>query len=226
MALLDVAAGKDRTYSNRSNCVAGARAQLGKAAKPGVDFEVLRVGDRLAWRPLTALAVRLAAAQEPAAVNGGLDAAASAPIAGGSAAATGVDDMPPIPPILALAPETPEAAAIRRASQSKTHGPDKELTMRKTSATRRGDKRTPAGTVARPDGLRAGSKMATMVDMVQRVSGATEPEICERIGWKACMVTLRRACESAGLRLEAQGEKRKEKTVWKASPKSDAKKRA
>ena len=42
---------------------------------------------------------------------------------------------------------------------------------------------------------------AIMLGMVMTESGATEAEICQRIGWKACSVTLKRACVKAGLTL-------------------------
>lgn len=74
---------------------------------------------------------------------------------------------------------------------------------------------TPRDT-GRPDGLRPGSKMATMIDMTLRPKGATEAAICEEIGWKKCRVTLKRTAEKAGYDLmhekNAEGE-----TVWKAS---------
>lgn len=61
--------------------------------------------------------------------------------------------------------------------------------------------RTPAG--ARPDGLRAGSKQAVMLDMVLAPNGATEAEICKKLGWKKCRVTLKRVCEKVGATLVA-----------------------
>ena len=55
--------------------------------------------------------------------------------------------------------------------------------------------------VARTDGLRPGSKMAIMIDMVLRSQGATESEICKKIGWKKCRVTLKRTAEKIGATL-------------------------
>lgn len=56
--------------------------------------------------------------------------------------------------------------------------------------------------LSKPNGMpRAGSKNAIMLSMVTTEAGATEAEICERIGWKACSVTLKRACVKAGLTL-------------------------
>jgi hypothetical protein len=71
---------------------------------------------------------------------------------------------------------------------------------------------------ARPDGLRAGSKMATMIDMVLRPVGATEAEICAVIGWKQCRVTLTRAAKQAHYDLTHHKNEQGEK-VWKATPK-------
>lgn len=72
---------------------------------------------------------------------------------------------------------------------------------------------------ARPDGLRAGSKMATMLDMALRPVGATEAEICAAIGWKHCRVTLTRAAAKANYDLSHERNDEGEK-VWKATPKA------
>ncbi|ABS14225.1 DUF3489 domain-containing protein [Brucella anthropi] len=50
------------------------------------------------------------------------------------------------------------------------------------------------------------TKREVMLDMVCSPEGATEAEICERIGWKACATTLKRAAKAANvtLRLERQ----------------------
>lgn len=53
----------------------------------------------------------------------------------------------------------------------------------------------------RSDGLRPGSKMAIMIDMALRPQGATEAEICKKIGWKKCRVTLTRTAEKIGAEL-------------------------
>ncbi len=73
--------------------------------------------------------------------------------------------------------------------------------------------RTPAG--ARPDGLRAGSKQAVMLDMVLAPNGATEAEICKKLGWKKCRVTLKRVCEKVGVTLLTS--KVDDKTVFTAT---------
>ncbi len=51
------------------------------------------------------------------------------------------------------------------------------------------------------------TKNQMMLDMVCRAEGATEQEICEAIGWKACLVTLRRASAAAGVTLRAEKQK-------------------
>lgn len=56
----------------------------------------------------------------------------------------------------------------------------------------------------RPDGLRKGSKMAVMLDMVLRPEGATEAAVCKKLGWKKCRVTLRRVCEKVGAKLAVE----------------------
>lgn len=48
------------------------------------------------------------------------------------------------------------------------------------------------------------SKRDVILDMVCRPEGATEQEICDAIGWKACLVTLRRAAEAASVTLRAE----------------------
>ena len=51
------------------------------------------------------------------------------------------------------------------------------------------------------------TKREIMLDMVRRTEGATEQDICEEIGWKACLVTLRRAAEAEGVTLRAEKNK-------------------
>lgn len=48
------------------------------------------------------------------------------------------------------------------------------------------------------------TKRDVMLDMVRRPEGATEQEICEAIGWKACLVTLRRAAVAEGITLRVE----------------------
>ena len=56
----------------------------------------------------------------------------------------------------------------------------------------------------RADGLAAGSKKAIMLDMVLAEGGATEQEICDAIGWKACLVTLKRVAAEVKATLRAE----------------------
>ena len=48
---------------------------------------------------------------------------------------------------------------------------------------------------------KVGSKNEQMLAMVLAEGGASEADICAAIGWKACTVTLKRACSKAGLTL-------------------------
>lgn len=50
------------------------------------------------------------------------------------------------------------------------------------------------------------TKREIIIDMVTRPEGATELEICEAIGWKACLVTLRRVCEAEKITIVARKE--------------------
>lgn len=51
---------------------------------------------------------------------------------------------------------------------------------------------------------RDGSKKAVILSMVMRPEGATEDQMCEAIGWKACLVTLRRTAAAAGVTLRTE----------------------
>jgi hypothetical protein len=51
------------------------------------------------------------------------------------------------------------------------------------------------------------TKNETMLDMAKSPTGATEAEICAVLGWKGCIVTLRRAAEKAGLKLTSEKQK-------------------
>ena len=48
------------------------------------------------------------------------------------------------------------------------------------------------------------SKRDIMLDLVCRKGGATEAEICEQIGWKKCLVTLRRAAAAEAVTLHSE----------------------
>ena len=99
----------------------------------------------------------------------------------------------------------------RNNASSEAAAPPKNGPSRKgrAPAARKASKRSPArsGTTApahgtRPDGLRPGSKMATMLDMALRPEGATEAQICKVLGWKKCRVTLKRTCQKVGAVLD------------------------
>jgi hypothetical protein len=47
------------------------------------------------------------------------------------------------------------------------------------------------------------SKNAVMLEMVRDQAGATEAEICSRLGWKACRATLGRVVQKSGLALRS-----------------------
>lgn len=64
--------------------------------------------------------------------------------------------------------------------------------------------KAPAGDKSLP---KAGSKNEVMLSMASAKGGATEAEICEALGWKACLVTLRRVCEKAGYTLRTEKQK-------------------
>jgi hypothetical protein len=51
------------------------------------------------------------------------------------------------------------------------------------------------------------TKNEIMLDMICRKRGATEAEICEQIGWKACLVTLKRAAEKFAVKLTSEKDK-------------------
>lgn len=100
------------------------------------------------------------------------------------------------------------AAAVERKSAKKA---------KKTKATK---KTAPATAAERPDGLRVGSKMATMIDMALRPEGATEKAICKKLGWVKCRVTLTRTADRVGAKLtKVKDEKTGETTFFATLPK-------
>lgn len=121
-----------RTYSNRSNCIAGARSALGNpGAKVDVDFRVEKIGDRFAFSVLAATTTvdgnevtvgtaTFSTEPEPAPAN---------PPVG--------DDLG-IPDILKREPETPEQADERRKRFAKLVGPDRKISMPKTTTKKKG----------------------------------------------------------------------------------------
>src|SRR5262245_53696394 len=58
----------------------------------------------------------------------------------------------------------------------------------------------------RPDGLRAGSAGAKLVDAVCRKSGATHAELCAVVGWKQCRPFLLKSAAQARVKLRKQRE--------------------
>jgi len=229
-----IAVSASRTYSNRSNCVAGARAVLGKAAKIGVDFVVDKVGERFAWAPVQVATAK--PKQDDLKAPGGLLALATAmdaPDAGspGPAILTAMvnepmrkddkdDDGLGIPAILKRDDDDEARAALARARKRATGGGDGRPAIKNPP-----NVKTKPREVAnfRPDGLRQNSKQSVMLDMVLRASGATEAEICKKLGWKACLVTLRRTCERVGVELRREPGKDGGKSRYFGVVKSDAK---
>lgn len=68
-------------------------------------------------------------------------------------------------------------------------------------------KRERAPKAAKPVAEKAPTKREIMLNMVCTAEGATESEICDAIGWKACLVTLRRAAEAEKVTLRAEKQK-------------------
>lgn len=64
-----------------------------------------------------------------------------------------------------------------------------------------------AGAV-RPDGLRAGTKLALLADTICRPTGATHDELCQVVGWTACLPMAMKACEKAEISLRREKEGR------------------
>jgi hypothetical protein len=197
-----------KTYSNRSNCVAGARTALkNPAAKIGVDFNVAEQEGRWLWM-VNELADRAHHTPVSSPLKEAITAAADAGISpkefrkiaekvADDLVATVAGDNLDLPACLKRPRETEEERTAREKRNAKTVGPDREIVMpkgpvRKTEAQQKAE--------LRKDGLRYGSKESTMIDMVT-AGWVTEAEVCAKLGWKACMVTLRRACDKVGMEL-------------------------
>jgi len=229
-----VAVSASRTYSNRSNCVAGARAVLGKAATVDVDFTVSKIGERFAWAPSTKPATAPLREKAPgldaalaAAQGRSLDAALLAPASGSPgprilanmANGRDPDDDGLGIPDMFKRQDTPEAAGRERTRRQMVGGKEgREISNPPNVKTK-----TAAAPSTRPDGLRQNSKQSVMLDMVLRPAGATEAEICKKLGWKACLVTLRRTCERVGVELRREPGKDGAKSRYFGDIKSDAK---
>lgn len=196
----------DKTYSNRSNCIAGARTALkNPGAKINVDFIVTAVGDRFSWSANTSTVLQkivnaaVADAICAEADKPGLGAAVVTVLSTREGGMPGPEVDPlDIPTCLRRPPETEADRDSRIERNKKISGPERKLVMPKRPA-----KKTEAQqkAILREDGLRHGSKEATMIEMVS-AGWVTEAEVCKKLNWKACMVTLRRACDKVGLELE------------------------
>lgn len=66
----------------------------------------------------------------------------------------------------------------------------------------------PSASGVRPDGLRAGTKLALLADTICRPTGATHDELCQVVGWSACLPMAMKACEKAEISLRRQKEGR------------------
>lgn len=66
----------------------------------------------------------------------------------------------------------------------------------------------PAASAMRPDGLRTGTKLALLADTICRPAGATHDELCQVVGWSACLPMAMKACEKAEITLRRQKEGR------------------
>lgn len=193
-----------QTYSNKSNCVAGARTLLAnKAAKLGVDFDVAQGQDgRWSWRPLPAAVVESIQAsvkQQAAEIAATLNAPETMTTEEAAQQLLAYAGPNGVPAFLARPKPTAEETEALAKKTAKTSGRDRELKNPKTPAKRNAHNKAAAS--LRPDGLRVGSKQSMMLDMALRKNGATEAEICEELGWRACLVTLRRTCEKVGASL-------------------------
>ena len=96
-------------------------------------------------------------------------------------------------------------AAMRAADEGKTPKVAKKAAAPKL-ATKTEKKQPKAGKtpkLASPND-KVPSKRDLMLDMVCRKGGATEAEICKEIGWKKCLVTLRRAAAASDVALRTE----------------------
>lgn len=92
------------------------------------------------------------------------------------------------------------------AKEKAAAAPKQEAKVKPVKAAKTAPAATPkaAATVKAAPADKPKSKREIMLDLVCRKDGATEAEICEQIGWKACLVTLRRASVAAGINLRAE----------------------
>lgn len=128
--------------------------------------------------------------------------------------------------------QTQTTTAAKKAPPVQAKKAAKKAAPRKPAKKAVGAKKAPAGkkppakaakrVSARPDGLREGSKQAIMLDMALRDSGATEADICKKLGWKKCRVTLRRVAEKVGAKIEAKKNVKGETVYFATLPKGKA----
>jgi len=103
----------------------------------------------------------------------------------------------------------PKESGVKKAAQAKqtlkkaAPAPKSAKPKKATAKSAQTNARTPV--VARPDGLRLGSKLAKLLDAAVAAGpeGSTEKDLCKKIGgWEACAATLRRVCARVGATCE------------------------
>jgi hypothetical protein len=102
--------------------------------------------------------------------------------------------------------EQPAASVAATQAEAKPAAEQKETDVRKTTSKKSAKAKARTAvkgnvTSARSDGLREGSKQATILDLILMKSGASEPEICKKLGWEKCRATVHRVCERVGAKL-------------------------
>lgn len=129
--------------------------------------------------------------------------------------ATAKKTTAPAPAKKAAAPATPAPRRSRKeAAENLKRAKTEARTAKKAAPPKAAPKAAPKGKVveainkhqqkagARADGLKPGTGAAILVDTLKRAGGATNAELCEAVGWAACLPAARKACERAGLVFE------------------------
>ncbi len=93
-------------------------------------------------------------------------------------------------------PAPKQKAAEARKGAAK---PTKAAIVKDRTASKAADHAAKPTIELRPDGLKAGSAAARLVDAVSQPTGATMEHLREVVGWSRCDTTLRKACATAGL---------------------------